>query len=49
MILLLSAWVNYYKKSPLMSSRDREGTRPPGRRYWMKSTVGGMSEGTIVP
>jgi hypothetical protein len=43
MILLLPAWVNYYKKIPLMSSRGRAAG------YWMKSTVGGMSEGTIVP
>jgi len=47
MIILLSAWVNYYKKIPLMSSRDRGGGRP--LRYWMKSTGGGISEGTIVP
>ncbi len=47
MILLLSAWVNYYKKNRLMSSRGQGEGR--AARYWMKSTVGGMSDGTIVP
>jgi len=47
MILLLPAWVNYNKKRRLMSSRG-QGTKGAAR-YWMKSTVGGMSDGTIVP
>jgi len=46
MILLLSVWVNYYKKNPLMSSRERRGAQ---QRHWMKSTGGGRSDGTIVP
>jgi hypothetical protein len=45
MIILLYARVNYYLKIP-------PGVKPGARRtarHWMKSTGGGMSDGTITP